>query len=437
MRTGMKLTVFVLAACMLMSCSDTSGNHQSDTELNSAFQQLAAGDNEEAIKAFTLAIAHGVNSYEAYVGRGDAYAYSGDSYMAAADYSMAILKNGNDPAVYLKRAVANCINGADAEIQGDLDKALELSNGSVPTEISNTIAEYINKIGAENTAKPVIECIGYETAVTTPTDIPAESVIPEQPPHIEPVQETGSPAATGTLADITNLDELLGYIVDLELPLYPTYLKGEVSNQKDLIELNSFGFVESFCKMTEFKSPDEYRSFYAQYMDDSVLNLICHFNQKFAFYENEFYYALPQIGFGGLQIDQAELDRIEDDGDYIVKIPKVYSVGSTEPIECYEFAFRKRNGTFYVAECLDTPYKLYTEPAIGYALVNVDRLNCRSKPSTSGEKQGQFNRGALVDVYEIVKDGEYTWYRCNYKNSETGIVDWIADNGSWLTYKAY
>ena len=172
-------------------------------------------------------------------------------------------------------------------------------------------------------------------------------------------------------------------------------------------------------------------------LDDSVLNLICHFNQKFAFYENEFYYALPQIGFGGLQIDQAELDRIEDDGDYIVKIPKAYGSTSTVPMECYEFAFRKRNGTFYVAECLATPYKLYTEPAIGYALVNVDRLNCRSKPSTSGEKQGQFNQGALVDVYEIVKDSEYTWYRCSYKDNETGIVDWIADNGSWLTYKAY
>lgn len=435
MRARMTLTIIALTVCMLMSCSDTSGNHQSDTELNSAFQQLAAGDNEEAIKAFTLAIAHGVNSYEAYVGRGDAYAYSGDSYMAAADYSMAILKNGNDPAVYLKRAVANCINGANAEIQGDLDKALELGNGAVPTEISNTIAEYIKKTDAENTAKPVIDCIGYETAVTTPTDIPTESVIPEQPPHIEPVQETVSPAATGTLADITNLDELLGYLVDLELPLYPTYLKGEKSTEQ--IELNSFGFDCYFCKMTEFKSPDDYRSFYAQYMDDSVLNLICHFNQKFAFYENEFYYVLPQIGYGGLQIDQAELVRIEDDGDYIVKIPKGYSIGSTMPIECYEFAFRKRNGTFYVAECLDTPYKLYTEPAIGYAVVNVDRLNVRSKPSTSGEKQGQYNRGALVDVYEIVKDGEYTWYRCTYKNSETGIISWIADNGSWLTYKAY
>ena len=67
---------------------------------------------------------------------------------------------------------------------------------------------------------------------------------------------------------------------------------------------------------------------------------------------------------------------------------------------------------------------------IGTASVKVDKLNIRSKPSTSGDRVGTAVNGKSYDVYETATGEGYTWYR---------IADnqWIADKGgSWVTYTA-
>lgn len=65
---------------------------------------------------------------------------------------------------------------------------------------------------------------------------------------------------------------------------------------------------------------------------------------------------------------------------------------------------------------------------IGTVTVNVDKLNIRSIPSTSGEKLGKVQNGKTYDVYETKTAEGYTWYRI-------GEGEWIADDGTWLTYK--
>lgn len=66
---------------------------------------------------------------------------------------------------------------------------------------------------------------------------------------------------------------------------------------------------------------------------------------------------------------------------------------------------------------------------IGKATVNVKKLRIRSKASTSGEKLGYAKKGKTYDVYEIKSGGGYTWYRI-------GEDEWIADDGTWITYQA-
>ena len=70
-----------------------------------------------------------------------------------------------------------------------------------------------------------------------------------------------------------------------------------------------------------------------------------------------------------------------------------------------------------------------TGSAIGKVTVNVNGLNIRSSASTAGSKVGTATNGQSYDVYSTTSSGGYTWY-------QIGNNQWIADNGSWVTYKA-
>ncbi len=66
---------------------------------------------------------------------------------------------------------------------------------------------------------------------------------------------------------------------------------------------------------------------------------------------------------------------------------------------------------------------------IGTVTVNVTGLNSRKKPTTAADKLAQVTAGTTYDVYETTTAEGYTWYRIDENR-------WIADNGSWVTYKA-
>lgn len=66
---------------------------------------------------------------------------------------------------------------------------------------------------------------------------------------------------------------------------------------------------------------------------------------------------------------------------------------------------------------------------IGEATVKVNKLRIRSKAATSSEKVGYVKKGKSYDVYETKTAGGYTWYRI-------GEDQWIANDGSWITYEA-
>ena len=65
---------------------------------------------------------------------------------------------------------------------------------------------------------------------------------------------------------------------------------------------------------------------------------------------------------------------------------------------------------------------------LGAAIVKVDELNSRNKPSTDGELLEQTENGYAYPVYEISENEGYTWYRIDTDR-------WIADNnGNWVKY---
>lgn len=64
---------------------------------------------------------------------------------------------------------------------------------------------------------------------------------------------------------------------------------------------------------------------------------------------------------------------------------------------------------------------------IGSVYIKVSGLNIRSSASTSSDKKGKVQKGDTKDVYETKTAEGYTWYRI-------GTNQWIADDGTWVTY---
>lgn len=65
--------------------------------------------------------------------------------------------------------------------------------------------------------------------------------------------------------------------------------------------------------------------------------------------------------------------------------------------------------------------------SIGKVVVNVSDLNIRSQAGTAGSLVGNADEGKTYYVFEVTKDDSYTWYRI-------GEDQWIADDGTWVTY---
>ena len=70
---------------------------------------------------------------------------------------------------------------------------------------------------------------------------------------------------------------------------------------------------------------------------------------------------------------------------------------------------------------------------IGFLNVKVDNLNVRSAPDTGASVQGTANSGYQYDVYEVRREGGYTWY-CVHADRE----HWLADqDGTWVDYTPF
>ena len=64
----------------------------------------------------------------------------------------------------------------------------------------------------------------------------------------------------------------------------------------------------------------------------------------------------------------------------------------------------------------------------GTVTVEVDRLNIRTSPTKDAPSLGKAENGKSYEVLEIKEAEGYTWYKI-------GDNQWIADDGTWLTYK--
>ena len=66
---------------------------------------------------------------------------------------------------------------------------------------------------------------------------------------------------------------------------------------------------------------------------------------------------------------------------------------------------------------------------IGKAQVVTTNLNIRRDATTKSERLGMTNAPAQYDVYEIVQNEGYIWYRID-------INKWIANDGTWVVFSA-
>ena len=64
---------------------------------------------------------------------------------------------------------------------------------------------------------------------------------------------------------------------------------------------------------------------------------------------------------------------------------------------------------------------------IGSARVLTTCLNIRHNPDKNSQLMGQTNAPARYDVYEIVQNQGYIWYRI-------GESLWIANDGTWVAF---
>ena len=238
-------------------------------------------------------------------------------------------------------------------------------------------------------------------------------------------------AKAGKLSDITNFNELANDILWLSAPLY---LEESLSNP---ISLNAYGWQNLYSKVTKYKSLDDMRSYYENHFSDTALNKLARFTYEFAVYQNQLYFADSNVGYSGFAPERARLDRVADNGDYIVSIPKYANISMTGTPDYYVCAFRKKNGKFYIADFLSIPNALHEDPVIGYAVVNANGMYSYAGRSTSSAKQQIYNKGAIIDVYEIVRSGKNIWYRCTTNNNQYITTAWIPDSGNNIKFTSW
>ncbi len=71
-----------------------------------------------------------------------------------------------------------------------------------------------------------------------------------------------------------------------------------------------------------------------------------------------------------------------------------------------------------------------TSDVIGQCYINVDAIKVRTAPNLNAEQVDVATLGQLKEVYEVVENDGYTWYRIGEDN-------WIASDGSWVSYTPY
>ena len=428
MKSFRKIMICVLSVFTLTACSKQAKS----VSISDAFQYLSAGQYQEAIDAFSSVIAENPNSAEAYAGKGDAYAYSGEYIPAAADYAKAVQFDENNSLYLLKSAVLHSLINENDEAEKNLKKVIESGNGTITSWDASEVTDLITKLKAEDSAKAVLDFINTaakedETAAVPASETPKADSTPTPVPT--PTPETKPADFKGTIEDIKNLNELLECIAYMTAPLY-----GEENSEYTFLEKDPpFEPYNEYYTVNRFKTVDEYISHYKKYMTDEMAKKMIRLSYRFAVRNGKLYSLAAGIGYGGMS-NQVSLVKIDSNGDYIVRVS--YMLNVTDKIDhSDDYRFRYVDGKFVIADLVTTQLNQTS----GYVKVNTNHLNVRKQASTSSDKIGRLNEGALLDVYEVKKDGQYTWYKVG---AEIGYYNnypfaWIADNGSWLTYVPY
>ena len=314
MKSFRKIMICILSIFMLSACSKPAES----ISISDAFKYLSGGQYKEAIDAFTAIIKENPKSEQAYSGRGDAYAYSGEYVSASADYAKAEELCKDNVLYLLKNAVIYSLLNENSEADNHLKKAGELSNGTITLWDASEVTDLITKLKAEDSSKAVLEFINTALKEDETAAVPA-SETPKAESTPTPTPET-KPKGSGTLEDITNLDELLDCIDNLMTPIYM-----EEHSTGSSITIDPYDHEELYGKVKKYQSLEDYRNHYKQFMTDNADNVLLTVGVKFAMHSGELYYnTSPQFGWGSVSKQDVILKEIDNNGDYHISVPIVF-----------------------------------------------------------------------------------------------------------------
>lgn len=172
-------------------------------------------------------------------------------------------------------------------------------------------------------------------------------------------------------------------------------------------------------------------SYLKQYYSPEMVRRMHEYFISFRVFNGKLYYCIPARGFGCYNYESGELDHVEPDGTYVVKI-MYENVGSGMFEPTYHY-FRETDGRFLLVDVdfNGTEDELFTNSCIGLVSVNAEHIRIRTGAGTSFPQiSGYWNEaenGGIYPVYETKEADGYIWYRI-------GDDQWFASDGSWATF---
>ena len=125
-----------LASCNMALTSDLSFDARTNTMINRASVQAAAGNNEAALSSYNAAIARDASHADAYMGRGTALLRQGRYSEAKADLTRALTMGVSDAHIaYFNRGGAEEASGDKLAAYHDYQRARELAPDFQPANV--------------------------------------------------------------------------------------------------------------------------------------------------------------------------------------------------------------------------------------------------------------------------------------------------------------
>ena len=399
-----RLILCILSVLILASCTQKSAVSLDSEAIQEGVQLLNQNRYDEAIEVFLKETDEHPQMYQAYEYAGDAYALKKDYVNAGMQYSLSIMNGGRKRICWLKRALIGYLDGQSEQGQTDLDQAIALPEDVSDQEIFKEFLVFMTRVKPEKSVAPIMQYLNSKMPVPEETPKPVDDV---------------------SLADITNLSELIAILEEFTSPAY-----SEETGFGEYTDREFYQYMSGAFASGRFSSVDDMYSYLRQYFTVEGMKSYFRPGFRFAYYNEKLYWTFIPIGWGRYAADEAALVKYGGSGVYYVRVPG-YASDNETVVDSPVYAICKEDGVFKITGNSDGG----PEPAIGYAIINTSGLEPMHEPSISSDRAPKLNAGAIIDVYEIKPAGVVTWYRT--VNWETAETCWVPDYGNDLSYTPY